>query len=145
MIRDLMRWDPFAELPLRSELDRLRARAAGLGPGEGPPWAPVCDVVETADAFVITAELPGVKDEDVRIDVADGVLTIGGERRLEQEVDRERYHRIERSYGGFERTFRLPPGVREDDIHASVAYGVLKVTVPKAQVAGARRVPISGG
>lgn len=128
---DIMRWDPFRELgSLRSEVDRFMSRTS---PGVSLPqrWSPTSDVVETDDAIVITAELPGVKDEDVEITVQNGVLRISGERRLEHEVRDDRYCRLERSYGGFERSFTLPPGVSEDDITAGVAYGVLKITVPK--------------
>jgi HSP20 family protein len=100
-------------------------------------------VVEGEDEIVITAELPGVKDEDIRITVQDGVLRIAGERRLEQDVSTERYRRIERAYGDFERRFTLPPGVDESDISAGVAYGVLKITIPKPRAAEPRVIAIN--
>ena len=131
MSSDIMRWDPLRELgAMRAEMERLMARAGGPG-GLPRRWSPVSDVIETEDAIVVTAELPGVKDEDVHITVQDGVLRISGERRLEEETHEDRFHRIERSYGDFERSFTLPRGVAEDEIHAGVAYGVLKVTIPK--------------
>lgn len=140
---DLMRWDPVRDIgALQAQMDRLLSRA-GAGTTLPTRWAPASDVVETEDEIVITAELPGVKDEDIQITVQDGVLRIAGERRLEAEVDEDRFHRIERTYGGFERRFALPPGVREDDISAGVAYGVLKVTIPKATTGAPRVVPVS--
>jgi HSP20 family protein len=142
---DIVRWDPYRDMrAMRADLERLFARVPGNGGGvASAPWAPASDVYETDDAIVITAELPGVKDEDVEISVQDGLLRISGERRLHEEVDEKRFHRLERSYGGFERTFRLPPGVKEGDIKAGVAYGVLRVSVPKPTAAEAKRVPIT--
>lgn len=144
---DIVRWDPFRDLErIRSEFDRMFTRVADSGGGAfRAPWSPVSDVIETGDAIVITAELPGVKDEDVDITIQNGMLTIKGERRLEDEVTKERYYHLERSYGGFERSFRLPEGVTEDDVKAGVAYGVLRVTIPKPKVARSTRVPVSAG
>jgi HSP20 family protein len=144
----MTRWDPFGEVAsLRSEIDRLMARLAAQAPESRLPrrWAPVADMVETEDEYVVTAELPGVKDEDVEITVRDGVLRISGERRLEEEVSEERFHRLERSYGSFERTFPLPPGVKESDISAGIAYGVLKVRIPKPAAPEPRRIPVTSG
>lgn len=147
MPTNLIRWDPFRDLDsLRADLDRLIARAPAERESSLPKrWSPVCDVVETDEAIVITAELPGVKDEDVHITLQDGVLRIAGERKLEDEVKEDRYYRFERSYGGFERTFTLPAGVKEDDITAGIAYGVLKITVPKPTAAEPRRIAINPG
>ncbi len=136
---DVMRWDPFRGLErLRNEL-----ALAGGGPASAP-WAPVSDVIETADGYVVTAELPGVKDEDIEITTRAGMLTIRGDRRLEDEVSDDHYHRLERSYGAFERSFRLPEGVAPEDIHASVAYGVLRVAIPKPAEPESRRIPVQG-
>jgi HSP20 family protein len=132
MLTNLIRWDPFGEFSsVRADMDRLMARA-GAGATLPQRWSPTSDVIETDDAIVITAELPGVKDDDVHITVQNGVLKISGERHLEHEVSEDRFYRLERSYGGFERTFALPQGVSEDDITAGVAYGVLKITIPKS-------------
>jgi HSP20 family protein len=106
----------------------------------------VSDVVETDDAILITAELPGVKDEDIEISVHRGVLEIHGERRREEEVRKEGYVHRERSYGGFRRSFRLPEGTREEDIHAAASYGVVKITVPKpGEGVAARRIAVGAG
>ena len=141
---DIMRWDPLRELAaMRAEMERAMARSAGQGGSLPRRWSPVSDVIETEDAIVVTAELPGVKDEDVHITVQDGVLRISGERRLEEETHEDRVHRIERSYGDFERSFALPRGVAEDDIHAGVAYGVLKVTIPKPTGAAPKVIAVN--
>lgn len=144
---DIVRWDPFRDLErTRSEFDRMFTRVGESGGGAfRAPWSPVSDVIETDDAIVITAELPGVRDEDVDITIQNGMLTVKGERRLEDEVTKEHYYHLERSYGGFERSFRLPEGVKEDDIKAGVAYGVLRVTIPKPKVAEMKRIPIAAG
>jgi HSP20 family protein len=86
-----------------------------------------------------------VKDEDVEITVHDGVLRIAGERRLQEEVTEEHAYRLERSYGSFERRFPLPPGVKEDDITAGIAYGVLKITIPKQTAAEPRKIALNEG
>lgn len=147
MLTDLIRWDPFRDLAsVRADLDRLIARVPA-GPESTLPrrWSPASDVIETADAIVITAELPGVKDEDVHITFQDGMLRIAGERKLQEEVKEDRFYRFERSYGSFERTFPLPPGVKEDDITAGIAYGVLKITIPKPAVPEPKRIAINPG
>ncbi len=145
MLTDIIRWDPFGGAgSLRSEIDRLVSQAGETG-GLPRRWAPSSDIIELEDEIVITAELPGVKDEDIHITVQNGVLRISGERRLEEEIHDQRFHRLERAYGGFERRFTLPPGVREDDIHAGVAYGVLKITIPKETAPGPRVVKVDAG
>jgi HSP20 family protein len=145
-MRDLATWDPFREAGvLRREIDRLMSRFDVDEPRRlDGPWTPTADIVETDDAFIVTAELPGVSDSDIDISVDSGYLTVRGRREREAEVDDEHYHRLERSYGDFMRRFRLPEGVQDDDIHAGVAYGVLKITMPKGQtVPSARRIPVS--
>jgi HSP20 family protein len=133
-------------MPIRREFERLLAPlAGGLESNLPTRWAPTADVIESGDAIVITAELPGVKDEDVEITVHDGVLRIAGERRLQEEVTDDHAYRLERSYGAFERRFPLPPGVKEDDITAGVAYGVLKITIPKATATEPRRIALGEG
>jgi HSP20 family protein len=143
----LTRWDPFADLlPMRREFARMLAPLAAMPESNLPTrWAPTADVIESEDAIVITAELPGVKDEDVEITVHDGVLRIAGERRLQEEVTDDHAYRLERSYGGFERRFPLPPGVTDEDITAGIAYGVLKITIPKATAAEPRRIALGDG
>ena len=102
-------------------------------------------LVETDDSIMITAELPGCKDEDVEVLVRDRLLTIRGTRTMQECSETEHYRRVERSYGDFERSFRLPEGVTEGDIHAKVAYGVLQVKIALPRASETARIPVSGG
>ena len=106
-------------------------------------WLPAVDVRESDDEFVFTAELPGIAKEDVEITVDDGILTLKGERRFNEENEEKNYRRIERAYGTFSRSFTLPSAVDAEKIAASFADGLLTVTVPKAEVAKARKITIS--
>jgi HSP20 family protein len=95
-------------------------------------WTPAVDVQENAEAYLINAELPDVKKEDVKVSVQDGVLSLSGERRQEKEEKGKKFHRIERSYGRFQRSFALPDAVDEQKINASFKDGMLHVMIPKA-------------
>jgi len=99
-------------------------------------------VTETDKEIEITAELPGLEEKDVQINVADNVLTIRGEKKAEKEEKDKNYRLIERSYGSFERSLELPAGVNADAIKASIAKGVLKVTVPKPAPAQSKKVEV---
>ena len=117
------RWDPIRDLlAIQQSLDRFAPGPAG--------WAPPIDVSETADRYVITAELPGINQEDIQIHINDGRLTLSGERR-ERDRPCEQYHRVERGHGGFTRTFQLPVPVDADAVTADLHDGVLTVTCPK--------------
>jgi len=94
-------------------------------------WAPRVNVEEQEDRFEITADVPGMKKEEIDIEVRDNVLTIKGERKLEKEEENTNYHVCERSYGTFQRAFTLPENVTADDIEAEYADGILRLTVPK--------------
>jgi HSP20 family protein len=147
-MRDITRWDPWHDMQsLRNEIEGLIDRAAsGTRLSVGAPWRPVADVVETDHTMIITAELPGCKDDDVKVSLHGGVLTIRGHRTLEQESGDAQYHRRERSYGDFQRSFRLPDGVEQSDVHAHVAYGVLKVTIDCRNAREAsHEIPVTGG
>ena len=100
------------------------------------------DVTETDKQIEITAELPGLEEKDVQINVADNLLTIRGEKKAEKEEKDKNYRLIERSYGSFERTLELPDGVNTDAIQASIAKGVLKVTVPKPAPAQSKKIDV---
>ena len=106
---------------------------------------PAVDVFEKDDAIELRVELPGIKAEDVEIDLTDNVLTLCGERKLEHEEEREGYRRIERSYGRFERSFTLPPNVSADDIQAEMSQGVLHLTLPKREAQRGRKIQIGAG
>ena len=103
---------------------------------------PTMDVTETEKEIEITAELPGLEEKDVQINVADGVLTIRGEKKAEKEEKDKDYRLLERTYGSFSRTLELPAGVDPDTIKASIAKGVLTVTVPKPAPAEVKKVEV---
>lgn len=129
------RWDPIRDLlAIQQRLDRFAPAPSG--------WIPPIDVHETADEYVITAELPGLGREDVQIDVLDGRIQISGQRR-ERDVPCEQYHRVERGHGSFSRTFELPLAVDNDRVTADLRDGVLTLICPKAREAGAHRIAVS--
>lgn len=130
-----VRWDPIRDLlAIQQRLERF---------GGGPTgWLPPVDLHETPDSYVITAELPGLHREDVQIQVQEGRLTLSGVRR-ERELPCEQYHRVERGHGAFSRSFHLPMPIETERISADLRDGVLTVVCPKAEEAGARRIPIS--
>ncbi len=103
---------------------------------------PAVDVFDTNDAVVLRAELPGMKVDDIQIEVDDNVLSLKGERTFEENVDEERYYRVERRYGAFQRSLALPQGVKADEIRATYEDGVLEVTVPKAEAERPRRIEV---
>ena len=136
----IIRWDPFREMTsLQSQVNRL---ADSLWSGRQESWVPAVDVFDTDDAVVLKAELPGMKVDDIQIEVDDNVLTIKGERSFEEKVDEERYYRVERRYGSFQRSLALPQGVKPDDIQATYEDGVLEVTVPKAEAEKPKRIEV---
>ena len=133
----LAKWSPFREMDtLQSRLNTLLGRTAWRPTGEETfpvtEWTPLVDVTEDEKEYVIKTELPEVKKEDVKVTVVDGTLRITGERKLEKEEEGKRYHRIERAYGSFERSFMLPEGTQPDKLTADYKDGVLKVHLPKS-------------
>jgi len=105
-------------------------------------WIPACDVFEDKDAVKIVAEVPGVRPEDVKLSIENNLLTIRGEKKQQAEETNERVHRYERSYGTFERTFSLPTTVDPERIDANYTHGILTVTIPKAERARPREIPV---
>lgn len=134
----IVRWDPFGEaLRLQRDMDRVFARLGapertGAGAGESVAWMPRIDVKRTGDDIVVRAELPGIKPEDVDIELTDNVLTIRGERKFEEEKENEGWLVRESTYGSFERALSIPEGVDPASITASYTDGMLEVHVPKA-------------
>jgi len=150
----LVRWDSSRELSsLQAEMNRLfhtffDTPASGSGSGGNGglrSWHPAMDLVETDEHFVLRADLPGVDENDVKVELEDNVLTISGERRHEHEAKRGGYFRIERATGSFARTLTLPDGVDPDAVQASFDKGVLEVRIPKPAERKPRRVAISVG
>jgi HSP20 family protein len=129
------RWDPIRDLlAIQQRLDRFAPSPSG--------WTPPVDLHETPRDYVVTAELPGLTSDDVRIDFTDGRLTLSGVRR-ELEAPCEQYHRVERGHGSFTRTFQLPLPIDPEGITADLRDGVLTVTCPKSADPGARRIQIT--
>jgi HSP20 family protein len=118
--------------------------------GDAQAWAPAIDFEETDEEFVLTAELPGMQEKDVTVEIEQNLLTIKGEKRTEREEKQKgkekngRYHVVERSYGFFQRAFTLPPAVDQGKIQADFANGVLTVRLPKRQESAARRITVGG-
>lgn len=130
MARTIARWQPFADLAdVRARFDRL---FADLADGEHA-YVPEVDVVESPDRVVVNVNVPGIKPEEIKVEVEDDLLTISGEHTEEKEETGKRYVRRERRHGSFSRTIALPEGARRDDIDASCHDGVLSVTVPLAE------------
>jgi HSP20 family protein len=141
----IIRWDPFREMTsVQDNFDRLwRGMLEGRRGQES--WLPAVDVFDTKDAVVLKAELAGMKPDDIEIEVDDNVLTLKGERKFEEKVDDERYYRVERRYGSFQRSIALPQGVKADDIQATYEDGVLEVRVPKAEEEKPKKIAVTAG
>jgi len=146
----IVRWDPFRELEEMSDrLNRMVARpSTGAPAGQAKEvmtvadWTPTVDISETEGEYAIKAELPEVKKEDVKVTVEDAVLTIQGERKQEKEDKGKKYHRIERSYGRFVRSFTLPDSVDESKVRAEYADGVLHLHLPKSEKAKPKQIDV---
>ena len=141
----IIRWDPFRDLvSLREKMNRLfeeaftsRGEEKDLVAGT---WTPSVDIYETESALVLTAEVPGIDENDIEIKIEDNTLTLTGERRFEKETKEENYHRIERAYGSFYRSFTLPNSIDQDKIEAQHENGVLKINMPKKPELKPRKV-----
>jgi HSP20 family protein len=148
----IVRWEPFRDMvTIQGRMNRLfdeafRGASRPAGSEEEyalGAWTPVVDIFEQEGNIVLKAELPGVDPKDVDVRVENNVLTLRGERRLDAEVKKESYHRVERSYGGFGRSFTLPMAVDTEKIKAEYKDGVLRVTLPKREEAKAKQISIS--
>ena len=152
----LARWDPFADLGVLEpwgrfrrfgELSSILGRMVGEVGGEGEPLsllAPKVDITETDGEYVVSAELPGVKREDMTLEIQEGVLTIRGEKKHERDEKNERGRRLERSYGAFSRTFSLPSDADGSKIEATFKDGVLSISISKKPEAKPAQVAIKG-
>ncbi len=148
----LIRWEPTRELQsIQQEMNRLfgtffdSPTAAASAGGALRRWIPAMDLVEDDGYFVLRADVPGVSEDEVKVELEDDVLTISGERRSESEDRKEGYHRIERASGSFSRSLTLPEGIDPESIQASFDKGVLKVRIPKPEERKPRRVAINVG
>jgi HSP20 family protein len=146
----IVRWEPLRELTtLQNEMNRLFGTVFDApAPSNGGTlrrWMPAMDLVESGDHFVLRADLPGLSEGDVSIELEDNVLTVAGERKAEHEAKKEGFYRMERSFGQFRRSLTLPDGVDADGIAATFDKGVLEVRIPKPEERKPRRVAIQLG
>jgi HSP20 family protein len=146
----IVRWEPLRELTtLQNEMNRLFGSVFDT-PTQGNSgtlrrWMPAMDLVETADHFVLRADLPGMSEEDVNLEVEDRVLTVSGERKAEHTESKEGYQRVERAFGSFSRSLTLPEGIDAEAVSASFDKGVLEVTIPKPEERKPRKISIGVG
>ncbi|HMQ04668.1 MAG TPA: Hsp20/alpha crystallin family protein [Pyrinomonadaceae bacterium] len=146
---NIVKYDPFRELRnLQDEMTRLFVGVSprGLDREEmaGGSWIPSVDIFEDKDRLVLEADLPGMNREDFDISVENNVITLRGERKFEKKVDGDNYHRVERAYGSFSRSFTLPQSVTADGAAAEFENGILRVSLPKREETKARKIEVSG-
>jgi HSP20 family protein len=143
----LVRWDPGREVDtLQSEVNRIFDSFFGrTDDARARRWVPAMDLVETDDHLVLRADLPGLEQDDVNVEIKDGVLTVSGERRSEHEQKTEGFHRVERAFGRFSRSLTLPQGVDADKVAAEFDKGVLEVRIPKPEERKPHKVSIGAG
>jgi HSP20 family protein len=148
----LIRWEPGAELTtIQNEMNRLfntlfdQPGRAPRGNGMARRWVPAMDLVETDEHYVLRADLPGLSQDDVNIELESNVLTISGERKAEHEQREEGYYRVERAFGSFARSLTLPEGIEPDAVQANFDRGVLEIRIPKPEQRKPRKVTITAG
>lgn len=151
----IVRWNPVRELAtfpsdilgMQREINHMFDRffrGGVLDDAELPAttWAPAVDLAEKNDAYIAKVELPGVSKDDVKITLQDNVITIRGEKKDEKETNESNYHRVERSYGSFQRSFNLPSAVKGDKVDAQYKDGILTISLPKAEEAKHKQIEV---
>lgn len=145
----LTRWEPTRELEdLQNRLTNIFGRGLSRRPNGGEEaltvaeWAPLVDIIEDDKQYIIKVELPGVTKDNLKVAVENGVLTITGERKLEKEEKNKKYHRIERAYGFFARSFTLPDVADTEHVQAEFKDGELKVHLPKSEKAKPKQIEV---
>lgn len=137
----IIRWDPFRELreisKILDESFPLTSTATG-----GYLWSPSVDLIETADEFIVKTEVPGVLQEDIQITLENDILLIQGEKKAEAKYENETYHRIERSYGAFQRMVTIPQAVKAEEIKATLKDGVLEIHLPKVEETKPKQIKV---
>jgi len=134
----LIRWTPFRELiGLQEEMNRLFTDYSRRSPEDMEsglyPWFPLVDISENENEIFVSAEIPGMNKEDIKINLQENVLTLKGEKRQEGDDQKKNFHRIERTYGSFERSFSLPTSIQVDKVKATYKDGLLTILLPKAE------------
>jgi len=146
----IVKWEPYRRtlspfgnwFDMTSRMNQMLDNIFGEDDGDKTVWGPSVDVVENDDSYQIMAELPGIKMDDVKINLADDVLTVKGEKKNEVSESKRSFYRVERCYGRFQRSFTLPSSVDAEKVKANLDNGVLTITLPKAEQAKAREIPI---
>ena len=141
----LVKWNPAKDLlDLQKELNKVFGEFFSRSPMElgSFEWAPAVDIIENDNEFVVKAELPGITQDDIKVSLSNDVLTIKGEKKQEKEEKGKNFHRIERSYGSFHRSFSLPSKVQADKVKAVYKNGVLEITLPKAEEVKPKEITI---
>lgn len=140
----LVRWSPWRDvMSVQDEVNRLfdglmrQRERSDVG-----EWSPAVDISETDDEFIVAADVPGMKADDIKISVANNILTLRGEKKNVREEKKADFHRVERTYGAFERTFSLPSGVEAENIRAKHRDGVLEVRLPKSREAKPQEIKV---
>ncbi len=150
----LIKWSPIRDLAteifdLQREINRMFDRFFRGFEGEEEvrlaAWSPRVDISETDDEYIVRAEVPGVSKDDVKVTIKENVLTISGEKKQEKETKNENFHRIERVYGSFSRTFTLPGAVKVDKVEAKFKDGVLTIKLPKVEETKAKEIEVKVG
>jgi HSP20 family protein len=146
-VQSIVRWNPFAQVEdLRREMDQIFGDFFGRTPSTMATteaiWSPLVDIHETQDSFLLMAEVPGVKQEDIQVIVEGDTLVLKGDRKRETEVKEDEYHRIERSYGHFERSILLPSVVDPERVKATYRDGVLEIQLPKKEEAKPKAIKV---
>jgi HSP20 family protein len=140
----IIRYEPWGLLnQLQKELERSRDDKSGEGTVATAEWAPAVDIKEEVDKFVIHADIPGVKPEDIEVSMEAGVLTVKGEKESEAKTEKEGYKRVERTYGSFYRRFSLPDTADGDAINAKCKHGVLEIIIPKREAVKPKRISVA--
>jgi len=144
----LIRWDPFREMAaLQERMNRLFSDIRTQAPLKEEEiiqgtWVPAVDIYETNEAIVLKVELPGISLQDISVEVKDNTLTLKGEKKFEKEVKEENYHRVERSYGSFQRAFTLPGTVQQEKVKAKFRDGILEIVLPKVEEAKPKQIKV---
>lgn len=144
MVRALTTYHPRSFADLRREMDGLFGALLNTDAQSAvAAWSPSLNVAETETSYEVSVELPGMAPEDVQVELKDGLLTISGERRQVEESNDKKFHRVEHTYGKFERSLRLSSPVDEDKVTAEYQQGILNVTIPKAEKARPRKIEVT--
>jgi HSP20 family protein len=146
MTMDIIRWDPFKELStLREQIDRLFDSFFGRVPSiaeKEVAWIPAINLEETDDSYVVQAELPGLKKDEIKVSITEDTVTISGERKISKEEKGKTYHRVEMSYGKFQRTLTLPGEIVPSKAKATYKDGILTIKLPKSEKAKVKEIEV---